>query len=93
MTIDLAPGESLRVRFKDADGEFLIAFDAEQYPNRVVVQEMGGLPGNVKGGANEILYCEQFGDLDADLAVTINNVEVPVIGSVGDDGKVTFFNE
>lgn len=54
------PSDVLRVQFDGTDGEFEIHFDSASQPNKIVVKESAGLPGNVKGGANEIVYEEDF---------------------------------
>jgi hypothetical protein len=62
--------KSLTVRFGSSDsngvvfddGEFQIHYDTEQHPNQIVVKETAGLPGSIKGQANELLYVEQFGN-------------------------------
>lgn len=61
MYVTLKPGESLNVQFHETDGEFEVHFDTPQYPQALVVKETAGLPGSVKGGAEEILYHEAFG--------------------------------
>lgn len=66
-TIIVESGSSIRIRFTDSnegeinvDGEFEIHFDSESHRNQLVVKETAGLPGSKVGGANDILYCEEF---------------------------------
>lgn len=64
MEIRLAPGDKLTVLLgtdsDQVDGEFEIHFDTEKYPNQLVIAETAGLPGNVKGEASSVLYCESW---------------------------------
>lgn len=60
VTVTLALGEHLEVRFKDNDGAFEVHYNSEVHPNALIVKETDGLAGNVKGGASEILYEERW---------------------------------
>lgn len=73
-TVMVLAGKSVQIRFGSValpngsadsevyydDGSFEIHYDTKEHPNRIVVKETAGLPGSVKGGANEILYEEEF---------------------------------
>lgn len=70
-TIVVRSGESIRIQFSSQpsdvaldrldDGAFEVHYDTPTHKNQLVVKEVAGLPGSKKGGANEILYLEQFG--------------------------------
>jgi len=60
MKVTIKPGESVDIELEGTDGEFSVHFDTKEHPQAVVVKESAGLEGNVKGGANEILYEEIF---------------------------------
>jgi len=63
MKIELKPGDELKIGFEDTDGLFSVHFDTKEEPNRIVVRESAGLPGNVNGVAYGYLYVEQFNAL------------------------------
>ena len=61
----LRPGTKLLIEFEDekgfsTDGQFSIDYDTEIYPDAIVIKENDGMPGLIKGGANEILYHDSF---------------------------------
>ena len=67
------PGETLTIMFEGddgigVDGEFEVMFDNPKCgcKGQLVVKESGGFPGSVKGGANEVLFHEDFRDLPED---------------------------
>jgi hypothetical protein len=60
VAITLNSGESISVALADTDGEFQIHYDTAEYPKQLVVKECAGLPGSVKGGANEVMYHEDW---------------------------------
>lgn len=85
--IMMYPGETLLIGFADSDGEFAIHFDNASYPKQLVVRESDGLSGNVKGGANEILYHEDFG-ASADDDSEVETVPMRVGFFMDASGKV-----
>ena len=61
----LRPGTQLLIEFEDeegslTDGQFSVDYDTEIYPDAIVIKENDGMPGLIKGGANEILYHDSF---------------------------------
>jgi hypothetical protein len=66
MQVVVPPGSVLTICFSDeagqlVDGSFEVHHDSKEHPMTLLIQETAGLPGSVKGGANEILYEEFFG--------------------------------
>ncbi len=62
MKIVLEPGDNLTVVLKDIDGMFEMHYNSHMYPGKLVVEETGGMPGNIMGKANAIMYEEDFSD-------------------------------
>ena len=58
MKIELKPGESIQIEFEETDGQFTVEFNETS----IIVKESAGLDGSIKGGANEVLYQENFGE-------------------------------
>ena len=54
MTVTLKVGEHVMVEFADTDGKFMIQFSGTD----IIVKEVAGLPGNIVGKANAVLYHE-----------------------------------
>lgn len=59
MIIYVPPGQDLTIRFVDGlgiptDGEFQVYYSADM--TEIIVRESEGLPGNIKGEANAVLY-------------------------------------
>lgn len=67
MIITLNINDKLVVRFADTDGEFEIHFDSQKYPKQIIVAETAGLPGNVVGAAESILYHGDWRNVQTDL--------------------------
>lgn len=65
--ISLAPGDGIKVTLQGTDGEFQIHYDTPRYQRQLLIKECAGLPGNVCGAANAILYHEDFRNAPADL--------------------------
>ena len=70
----LRPGTQLLIEFEDedgcpTDGQFSVDFDTKKFPEAVFLKESAGLPGNIKGNANEILYHEDY-QMDESIEVT-----------------------
>lgn len=61
MRIQMKPGDALEITLEDTDGKFRVDYDSKRYPGQFSIRETDGLPGNVVGAANSILYQEIFG--------------------------------
>ena len=62
------PGGCVTICFEDTDGEFEVIFDTGDFPDQLLIRETAGLPGNIKGQADEILYHERFSTCNKPLA-------------------------
>lgn len=80
----LKSGDYVAVGFADSDGGFEVHFDTANHPNAIILKETAGLPGNVKGGANEILYHEQF--------ISLQETDLPADMYALDIGKFNLLN-
>ena len=75
--ITLNPGEVLTVVFAETDGMFHIHFDTEKYPNAVAVEEAAGLPGNVCGAGDSVIYHDRMMYADAEDKEALQDEQQP----------------
>ncbi len=92
--ITLNPGEVLTVVFAETDGMFHIHFDTEKFPDAVAVEEAAGLPGNVCGERDSVLYHDRFQRPDAEDVDCIEAVddEQPYSGHSENLKRIKFDN-
>lgn len=57
---------AVRITFAESDGAFEVHFNTTEHWNQIFVKETDGMPGSLKGRANELLYIEDFGYVNAD---------------------------